>query len=132
MYLETGEEVSDSDGGKKPKVSGMKLLGPQRLPSFAEVALRSTALCRGVSGLSGFLSASFDDLVLPSPPSIAQIAPATIIIGTVAVAIIAVAGTAFALSKESIPGVIAVWVGLFVPVAYAVVKFGGEGEDPPQ
>lgn len=62
----------------------------------------------------------------------AKIAPATIVIGTVAVAIIAIAGTAFALSKESIPGVIAVWVALFAPVAYFVAKFGDEGDDPPK
>jgi nitrite reductase/ring-hydroxylating ferredoxin subunit len=53
--------------------------------------------------------------------------PAVIITGTLAVGIIAVAGTAVAISKESIPGLVIFWIALLVPVVYFIVKNAGEG-----
>lgn len=55
--------------------------------------------------------------------------PVVIITGTLAVGIIAVAGTAIAISKESIPGLVAFWIALLVPVAYFIFNNAGEGNE---
>lgn len=121
MYLENGQEISEK-GGKAKARRAWGVFRETRAPPPP------------CAGWGGCLWPQEKNALRRERPasSLPQIAPATIVIGTVAVAIIAIAGTAFALSKESIPGVIAVWVALFAPVAYFVAKFGDEGDEPPK
>lgn len=55
-----------------------------------------------------------------------KLEPATVIASTVALAIVAVAGTAVAISKESIPGLVIFWVALLAPVGYYVFSKSDE------
>ena len=61
-----------------------------------------------------------------------KVDPATLVAGTVAVAIVAVAGTAVAISKESIVGLVAFWVALLLPVGFFVFRNAEEGEGRPE
>ena len=54
--------------------------------------------------------------------------PATLVAGTVALAIVAVAGTALAISKESIVGLVVFWAALLAPVGWFVFTQGGDEE----
>ena len=52
-----------------------------------------------------------------------KISPATVLSGTVAVAIVAVAGSATALYYESLPALAALWIALFGGAAYATYSY---------
>lgn len=63
-----------------------------------------------------------------SSGAVGKIDPATLAISTVAVAIIAVAGTATCLFYESIPALAAFWILGFGGVAFTIIKFQGNDE----
>ena len=66
-----------------------------------------------------------------SASSLQGMNPATVLIGTIAVAIVAVSGTALAIYYESIPGLIVFWVVLFGIVAYTISQTLGIFEEKP-
>ena len=64
-----------------------------------------------------------------STSSLRGMNPVTLLVGTIAVAIVAVSGTALAIYYESIPGLIVFWVVLFGIVAYTISQTLGIFEE---
>ena len=58
--------------------------------------------------------------------AVGKVDPATLAISTVAVAIVAVAGTATCLFYENLVALAAFWVVGFGGVAFAIIKFQGD------
>lgn len=107
VYLEDGREVSEETGRVKAK--------PAELSACAAAARRPMPPAAAAPRRGGH------SRTRPRTPCRAVLA-------TVAVAIVAVAGTAIAIAKESIPGLIVFWVALLTPVGLYVFKAPEEGD----